>query len=68
MAPHTGVGRSSDVPIVGDDSCNALLLCAHMISPTRLPRGMVYASNMPQRHIHFGFLYGGDSMETNSCR
>ena len=67
MAPHTDAGQSSDAPIVSDNSCSTFLLRARMISPTRLPKGMGYASNMPKKHIHFDFLYGGDSTETSSC-
>ena len=64
IMPHTGVNRHRDVLIIGDDSCSALILCASMISPTRLPRGMEYVGNMPKRDIYFGFLYGGDTMKT----
>ena len=67
MMPYTGVGRRKDVLIIGDDSCGALLLHANMISPTRPPRGMGYAGNMPKRDIYIGFLYGDDKMKTNSC-
>ena len=67
MMPHTGVGRCRDALIIGDDFCGALLLRASMISPTRLPKGMGYADNMPMKDIYFGFLYGGDTMKTNSC-
>ena len=68
MMPHTGVGRRKDTLIIGDDSCAALLLCACMNNPTRLPRDMGYAGNMPKIDIYFGFLDGGDMMETNSSR
>jgi hypothetical protein len=64
----TSVGRRKDVLIIGDDSCGAFLFHARMISPKRLPRGMGYAGNMPKRDIYFGFLHGGDTMETKSCR
>ena len=49
MMSYTGVGRRMGVLIIGDDSCGAFLLRANMISPTRLPRGMRYAGNMPKR-------------------
>src|SRR6202048_489185 len=68
MMPHTGVGRRRDTLIIGDDSCSAFLLRARMISPTRFSRGIGYASNMPKRDIYFGFLHGGDTIETKSCR
>jgi hypothetical protein len=68
MMSHTGVGRRRDALIIGDDSCGAFLLRARMISPTRLPKGIGYAGNMPKRDIYFGFLHGGDTMETKSCR
>jgi hypothetical protein len=68
MMPHTGVGGRRDALVIGDDSCGALLLCARMISPIRLPRGIGYVRNMPKRDIDFGFLHGGDPLETKSCR
>jgi hypothetical protein len=68
MMPHTGVDWHMDALIIGDDFCGALLLHARMISPTRLSRGMGYAGNMPKGDIYFGFLHGGDTMETKSCR
>ena len=68
MMSHTGVGQRTDALIIGDDFCGALFLCARMISPTRLPRVMGYAGNMPKRNIYFGFLYGDDTMKTKSCK
>ena len=70
MMFHTSVGQRRDDIIIGDDSCGTFILCTRMISPTRLPRVMGYASNMPKTKIdiYFGFLYGGDTMETKSCR
>ena len=38
--PHTVVSRHNDVPMVGNHSCVALLLCNWMISPTFLSRGV----------------------------
>ena len=68
MMPHTGVGRRKDAFIIGDNSCGAFFLCPCMISPTRFPRCMGYAGNMPKKYIYFGFLHGGDTMETKSCK
>jgi hypothetical protein len=68
MMPHTGVGRRRDAFIIGDDSWGALLLHARMISPTRFPKGIRYAGNIPKRDIYFGVLHGGDTMESKSCR
>ena len=68
MMPHTGVGQRRDVFIIGDDSYGAFLLRARMISPTRLPRGIGYADNMPKRDIYFGFLDKGDTMEIQCGR
>ena len=66
--PHTGVGRHMDALIINDNSCGELLICSCMISPTKLPRIMGYADNIPKRDIYLGFLCGGDTMETKSCR
>ena len=68
MMPHTGVCRRKDGLIIGDDSCGVLFLCARMISPTRLPKGIGYAGNMPNRVIYFGLLRDGDTLETKACR
>jgi hypothetical protein len=68
MMPHTGVGRRKDVLIIGDDFCDAFFLRARMISLTILPIVMGYTSNMPKRDIYFGFLYGGNTMKTKSCK
>ena len=65
---HTGVSRRRGALIIGDNSCGALLLRVRMISPTRLPKCMTYASNMPKRDIYFSFLHGGDMMENKYCR
>jgi hypothetical protein len=68
MMSHSGVGRRRDALLIGDDACGALLLRVRMIGPTRFPRGIAYAGNMSKRDIDFGFLYGGDTLETKSCR
>ena len=68
MMSHIGVGQRRDALIIGDDSCGTLLFRARMITPTRLPNGIGYAGNMPNRDIYFGFLHGGDTTETKSCR
>jgi hypothetical protein len=68
MMPHTGVGWRKDALIIGDNSCGAFLLRTLIISPTKLSRGMGYAYNIPKRDIYFGFLHGGDTMETKSYR
>ena len=58
MMSNVGVGWRREVFIIGDNSCGAVLLCAHMNIPTRFFRVMGYADNMPKKDNYFGFSTG----------